>query len=66
MTVNIENQQEVTEQAHKMIDENLLILLEESKDIEESNEITNVPLSSSEDSPPVYFRYFLIYFETQF
>ncbi|KAF5280262.1 hypothetical protein FQR65_LT03070 [Abscondita terminalis] len=56
MTVKLENQDEIAQQAQKMIDDNLLILLEENKVFEEASEISKTISNINEDSPPVYFR----------
>lgn len=56
MTVNEQNEILIKEQAQTMVDENLLILLEESKNIQESNEVP-VPISKATvDTLPIYFR----------
>ncbi|KAK4884514.1 hypothetical protein RN001_000785 [Aquatica leii] len=56
MTVKVENQDEIAQHAQKMIDDNLLILLEENKVFEETNQVSKATPSSNEDGPPVYFR----------
>ncbi|KAK5648479.1 hypothetical protein RI129_003371 [Pyrocoelia pectoralis] len=56
MTVKVENEEEIVQQAQKMVDDNLLILLEENKVLEESGEIPKAVPTSNEESPPVYFR----------
>ncbi|KAB0799030.1 hypothetical protein PPYR_06910 [Photinus pyralis] len=56
MTIKVENEEEIVEQAQKMVDDNLLILLEENKALEESGEVSKTTPASIEDSPPVYFR----------
>lgn len=56
MTVNLDNQQEVAEQAQKMVDVNLLILLEENRTAEEASEVSKTPSSNVEEGPPIYFR----------
>lgn len=56
MTVSIEDELEATQHAQKMVDENLLILLEENEESKEkSNEMCRPP-STVEETPPIYFR----------
>lgn len=56
MTVTVDNEAEVKEQAHKLVSDNLLILLEEEHAKQEEDKITKQVLSSCDDSPPIYFR----------
>ncbi|KAF5283909.1 hypothetical protein FQA39_LY04729 [Lamprigera yunnana] len=56
MTVKVENEEEITQQAQKMVDDNLLILLEENKVFEEANEISKTATTTNGEGPPVYFR----------
>lgn len=56
MTVNEENEKLNKEQAQTMVDDNLLILLEESKSIQESKDVAVSVSSSNVDSLPIYFR----------
>ncbi|XP_025831922.1 autophagy-related protein 2 homolog B isoform X2 [Agrilus planipennis] len=55
MTVNVENENEIAEKAQKIVDENLLILLEENKRSEDDKQPKKIA-SSSEVGLPIYFR----------
>lgn len=57
MTVSTIDEEDLTEQAQKIVDENLLILLEESKDVPVEDKEVSADMNSSEEGLPVYFRY---------
>lgn len=56
MTVTVENQAEVKEQAQKLVSDNLLILLEEEQNRQEESTVSKPVQTNAEDSPPIYFR----------
>lgn len=56
MTVTVDNEAEVKEQAHKLVSDNLLILLEEEHAKQEEDKIIKHIPSSCDDSPPIYFH----------
>lgn len=51
------DEREVTEQAQRMVDDNLLILLEENKDMKHDEKAAFSNQTRNEDSQPIYFRY---------
>lgn len=59
MTVTVENEQEIKQQAQKLVSDNLLILLEEDEenDSDEKCDKQRIKqIQTSEDPPPIYFR----------
>ncbi|CAG9820878.1 unnamed protein product [Phaedon cochleariae] len=56
MTVGEENEEQRTKQALKVVDENLIMLIEESKNQQDSDNISVTSSSSASDGSPVYFR----------
>lgn len=56
MSVNDKTEQEVAKEAKKIVDENLLILLEENKNLHEEKDSVETKSSTNEDNPPIYFR----------
>ncbi|XP_063919299.1 autophagy-related protein 2 homolog B isoform X2 [Zophobas morio] len=56
MTVKEDNEDQLKEEAKKIVDENLLILLEENKTEPRSSDETPQVTSSSAEDSPIYFR----------
>lgn len=56
MTVSIEGDLEAAQKAHKMVDENLLILLEENQESKERSSEEQRSVAVVEEIPPIYFR----------
>ncbi|CAG9863843.1 unnamed protein product [Phyllotreta striolata] len=56
MTVNEENEQVTKKQALKVVDENLIMLMEESKCQFESDNSSSNPTSTTHDESPVFFK----------
>lgn len=63
MTVTVDNQEEVKQQAQKLVSDNLLILLEEDEtgstdgdSLSDGKKMRNIQQSGEETPPPIYFR----------
>lgn len=56
MSVAAKTEQEVVKEAKKIVDENLLLLLEENRNLHEEKDSVQTKSSTNEDNPPIYFR----------
>jgi hypothetical protein len=60
MTVNTDNEEQMKEEAKKIVDENLLILLEDNKFEEKPAEESPQTSTAGDEDGPIYFRYFVV------
>nr|CAI5847822.1 unnamed protein product [Callosobruchus analis] len=56
MTINEDSEEAVKRQAHKVVNDNLIILIEENKHQQDMESSVNSTTSTVTDSTPVYFR----------